>query len=158
MLSARSLRIESIADHLDLVETIARWHWDEWGDSDPSGSLESWTDGLRQRTNRDRIPTTYVALDGDEVLGSATLVEHDMSTRPELSPWLAGVYVTPSRRGQGVGSALVRHAVRKAAELEVRRLYLYTHPARGFYERLGWRHIADDYYEGRPVSIMAIDP
>ena len=157
-MSARSLRIENIANNLDLVETIARWHWDEWGDSDPAGSLESWTERLRQRTNRDRIPTTYVALDGDELLGSVTLVEHDISTWPGLSPWLAGVYVKPSRRGQGVGSALVRHAVRQAAEMGIARLYLYTDSARGFYEKLGWCHIADDYFEGSPVSVMAIDP
>ena len=75
----RDLRIESIADHLDLVEVIAQWHWDEWGHADPGGSLATWTEGLRQRTNRGTIPTTYVALAGDEPIGSVTLVEHDMA-------------------------------------------------------------------------------
>lgn len=148
--------IQSITDYLNLVETIAQWHWDEWGHLDPDGSLFSWTEGLRQRTFRDRIPTTYVAFDGDELLGSVTLVEHDMCTHQDLSPWLAGVYVKPDRRQQGVGSVLVRHAVGKVAEMGIRRLYLYTHSARGFYEKLGWYYIGDDYYEGRLVSIMAI--
>jgi hypothetical protein len=44
------MRIESIADHLDLIEIIARWHWEEWGYADPGGSLASWTAGLRART------------------------------------------------------------------------------------------------------------
>ncbi len=155
-MTAGRVWIESIADHLDLVATIAEWHWAEWGHADPGGSLASWTEGLRRRTNRERIPTTYVALDGGELLGSATLVEHDMATRRDLSPWLAGLYVAPAHRGRGVGSALVRHAVRRAAAMGVGRLYLYTGPARGFYERLGWRPIADEWYEGQPVVVMAI--
>jgi GNAT superfamily N-acetyltransferase len=154
---AEVIRIESIADYPHLVETIARWHWEEWGHADPAGSLESWTEGLMERTNRDMIPTSYVALDRDELLGSVTLVDRDMSTRPDLSPWLAGVYVKPERRGQGVGSALVRHAVAKVGEMGIGRLYLYTSPAREFYDKLGWRHVANDYYEGQPVSILAFD-
>src|SRR5437762_3271795 len=149
------MRIESIADHLHLVETIARWHWEAWGHSDQGGSLASWTDNLRQFTNRGRIPTIYVALDGHELLGSATLNENDMSTRPDLTPWLSGVYVKPSRRGQGVASALVRHAVRQAAAMGVGRLFLHTHPARGLYEKLGWRAIMEGEYEGQPATIMA---
>ena len=151
------MRVESIADHLDLVDTIARWHWEWSGHLDPDGSLQSWTEGLRERTKRDAIPTTYVALDIDELLGSVTLVENDMSTRLDLTPWLAGVYVKEERRFQGVGTALVRHAVNKATEMGIERLYLYTHSARPFYEKLGWHHIADSYYEGQDVSIMAID-
>src|SRR5437764_828170 len=111
-----------------------------------------------QRTHRDLVPTTYVALEGDGgLLGSATLVEHDMSIHQDLHPWLAGVYVKAERRGQGTGSILVRHAVRKAAEMGIKRLYLYTNPAKGFYEKLGWRSIAFDHYEGQAVTIMAID-
>lgn len=151
------MRIESIADHLDLVDTIARWHWDEWGHVDPGGSAESWAEGLRERTNRDRIPATFVALDGEELLGSVTLVGNDMSTRPDLWPWLAGVYVKPGHRGEGVGSALVRHTVSKAAEMGIEKLYLHTGGAREFYEKLEWRCIAEEWYEGQMVAIMEID-
>lgn len=150
-------RIESIAGHLDLIETIARWHWNEWSHADPAGSLASWTAGLRERTHRDRIPTTYVALDGDDLLGSVTLVEHDMATHPEWSPWLAGTYIIPTRRGQGIATALVRHAVEEATRMGISRLYLYTESARDLYERLGWHPIANEVYEGQMVTIMAIE-
>ncbi len=131
------MQLESIADHLDRVDLIARWHFAEWGHLDPSSTLEAWTEGLRQRTRRDQIPTTYVALEADELLGTVTLVEHEMLTRPELSPWVAGVYVAPAHRDRGIGSALVRYAVHQAAQMGVKRLYLYTHPAREFYTKLG---------------------
>jgi GNAT superfamily N-acetyltransferase len=151
------MRIASIADHPHLIETIASWHWDEWGHADPDGSLDAWTENLRRSSNRDRIPTIYVALDGDEPLGAVGLNEHDMSTRLDLSPWVSGVYVKPSARGRGVASALVRHAVREAKRMGIVRLYLYTGSARELYERLGWRVIEDDTYNGFPVTIMAID-
>jgi GNAT superfamily N-acetyltransferase len=151
------MRIESIADHLDLVETIASWHWSEWGHCDPSGSLQSWTAGLRQRILRDCIPTTYVALEGDLPVGSVTLVDNDMATRPYLWPWLAGLYVIPEARTRGIGSVLVCHAVAKVAEMDIPRLYLYTSSARRFYEKLGWQPIAQDFYEDEPVTVMAID-
>ena len=151
------MRIESIADHLDLVPLIARWHFNEWGHLDPAATLEGWTEGVRQRTSRDSIPMTYVALEHGELLGSVTLVEHDMSIHQDLSHWVAGVYVPLSHRHQGVASALVRHTVQQAALMGVQRLYLYTHSARELYEKLGWQVVAEDEYEGQSVTIMTID-
>jgi GNAT superfamily N-acetyltransferase len=151
------VRVENIADHLHWVETIARWHWDEWGHSDEGGSLASWTENLRRFTNRDRIPTIYIALEDGRLLGSVTLNENDMSTRPDLSPWLSGVYVTPPARGRRVASALVSHAVSETGRMGVERLYLYTHSAQGLYENLGWSLIDQEFYERHVVAIMAID-
>lgn len=151
------MHIDSIADHLDLVPLIAQWHFAEWGHLDLTGTLEGWTEEMRQRTRRDQIPTTYVALEHDELLGSVTLVEHDMNTHQDLSPWVAGVYVSPPNRHKGVASALVRYAVQQAARMGVKRLYLYTQSARGLYEKLGWHVLAEDEYEGQSVTIMLID-
>jgi GNAT superfamily N-acetyltransferase len=149
-----AMQIDSIADHLDWVPLIAGWHWQEWGDTDPSGSLAEWTRGLYQRTLRDQIPTTYVVVEQSRPIGSVTLVEHDMETRLDLSPWLAGLYVEPQSRLQGVGRALVQHALEQVHHLHIAALYLYTHPARSFYERLGWEVLEETLYHERPVSIM----
>jgi GNAT superfamily N-acetyltransferase len=148
------LRIVGIAERLELVPTIARWHWEEWGHHDPAGSLESWTAGLSQRTRAAGIPTTFVALEEDLPIGSACLVEHDMTTRPDLSPWLAGVFVVPEHRRSGVGSALVNHAAARAAAFGVSTLFLYTNGAEAVYARLGWRVRERELYEGRTVTIM----
>ena len=151
------MKIENIADHLDLIDTIAHWHFQEWGHADPTGSAQSWADGLRQRTNRDYIPATFVALEGSELLGSVTLTDHDMNSHMDLSPWLAGLFVKPEKRGIGIGSALTTHAVRAAAEMGVDRLYLYSESARDLYRKLGWQSIAEDFYEGQIVTIMYYD-
>ena len=137
------MQIESIADHLDWVPLIAGWHWQEWGDTDPLGSLAQWAHGLSERTLRDQIPTTYIAVEQHQPVGSVTLVEHDMEIHWDLSPWLAGVYVQPQSRRQGVGSELVRHAIQQVHHLGFPALYLYTHAARQFYERLGWEVLED---------------
>lgn len=150
--------IESISDHLDLIETIGRWHWNEWGHADPGGSVKSWINGLAQRTERDAIPTTYVALSSDrDLLGSVTLVDCDMDTHSELWPWLAGLYVRPDKRNQGVGSALVRHVITKVGKLGVQTLYLYTSTSETLYRSLGWRVIDRDRYECDNVAIMSIN-
>ncbi|HEX3271470.1 MAG TPA: GNAT family N-acetyltransferase [Ktedonobacterales bacterium] len=148
------MQIESIADHLDWVPLIAGWHWQEWGDIDPLGSLAQWTQGLYERTLRDQIPTTYVAVEQRQPVGSVTLVEHDMAIWLDLSPWLAGLYVQLQSRRRGVGSALVRHALQQVYYLGFPALYLYTHPARPFYEHLGWEVLEERSYHERPVTIM----
>lgn len=155
----QQFRIENIADYLDTLDTIADWHWNEWGHHHPDGSRNEWAAGLRTRTNRTTIPMTFIALeaDRDEVLGSITLIDNDMSTHPELSPWIAGVFVRADQRGRGVASALVRHAVNIAADLGVTRLYLHTESARPLYEGLGWEPIGEEDFEGELSTIMAID-
>jgi GNAT superfamily N-acetyltransferase len=151
------MHIANIADHPGQIDTIARWHWEQWGHAAPGSSVQSWAEHLRRCTNRDRIPATFVALEGTELCGTVLLVQHDMSTHRELSPWVAGVFVAPVQRGNGIASALVRHAVQQAAMMGIARLYLYTEAARGLYEKLGWHAIAEDHYEGQTVTIMAID-
>lgn len=152
------MRIENIADNPALIETVARWQWGEWGHLDPDDSLAARIASLRDQTDPNRIPTTFIALDGGEPLGTASLVEDDMNTHRDLSPWLASVYVMPATRGRGVASALVRRVVRQAAAMGVTRLYLYTPDAEGLYAKLGWQMIAEEHFEGHPVTIMAIDP
>jgi len=150
-----SLQIASIADHPELLPTIGRWHWEEWGHDDPEGSLEAWTARLGERTHRDQIPTIFVALDDGALAGSAVLCEHDMDTRLDLTPWLSGVFVEPSRRGHGIAAHLVRHAMAFAAERGVGTLYLYTNGAEAVYETQGWNRIGRELYEGRWTTLMA---
>jgi GNAT superfamily N-acetyltransferase len=154
------VRVENLAAHPELVELIARWHWDEWGDSDPDGSIATWTSGLRERLGRDAVPMTFVALDERETpIGSVCLVEHDMPGLPRvlhLTPWIAAAYVVPERRRHGVGRALMTHSQATAAGMGIANLYLYTSTAGGFYEELGWRPIESLWYEGGQVTVMAL--
>ncbi len=80
-----ALRIEVLARHLELAETVARWHWEEWGHLTPTPSLDARVAGVRAQA-----ASTFVTLYDGEAVGTAGLVEHDMDTQPDLGPWLAG--------------------------------------------------------------------
>jgi N-acetylglutamate synthase-like GNAT family acetyltransferase len=78
-----------------------------------------------------------------------------MDNRLELYPWLAGVFVTPERRRQGIGAALVRRIVDEAISLHIPKLYLYTLNNTSFYADLGWSLMEQAVYRGKEVSIMS---
>ncbi|MFC2095443.1 GNAT family N-acetyltransferase [Candidatus Bipolaricaulota bacterium] len=152
------LRIEWLADHPEAVETLASWENEEWGHLMPEVSLERLAGAFRKRANRDRIPATLIGYSGDKLVGTASIVRHDMSILKHLSPWLAIVYVDPVHRNHGFGSALVLGAMRTAAGFGMEALYLFTPDQMTFYERLGWQSHEVVEYRGERVTIMACTP
>jgi predicted N-acetyltransferase YhbS len=152
---ALDLRIVPLADRPELIDVVAHWHWDEWGHEDPRGSSARWAEGLRRRAGRDAIPITWVALVDDEPVGSVALIENDMATHPELSPWLSGLFVVPDRRAEGIGSSLTGHCEAAAATLGVRLLYLYTTTSEDLYRRRGWEAVGREVYGAEEVVVMA---
>lgn len=150
------MKIEYLNDHPEHVRTIAQWLYDEFFHLNPA-SIEQRMEVLRQ-SRRNQIPITVVAIDGSEVLGTASLVESDMKTRPDLFPWLARVYVAPGHRRKGVGSALVRHITQEARHLQQPRIYLYTTDQERLYAQLGWSVLERTTYLGYSIVIMDIEP
>jgi predicted N-acetyltransferase YhbS len=110
---------------------------------------------LRASSGHQETPTVFIASSGSTLLGSAMLVAHDMDTRLQWSPWLAGVVVAPEHRRHGVGAALAEHAAAEARALGCPALYLYTFSTEQYYARLGWQLIECSSYFGEPVSIMS---
>jgi GNAT superfamily N-acetyltransferase len=147
--------IVSLADRPDLIPIVAGWHWHAWGHEDPTGSVEAWTAGLRQRSQRNDIPMSWAAVHDGVPVGSVSLIVNDMATHPELSPWLAGLYVTADHRGLGIGSALVEHCEATARAFGVRRMFLYTTTAQALYARHGWNVMSGERYGSEDVVIMA---
>ncbi|MBW1858024.1 MAG: hypothetical protein JRI42_07120 [Deltaproteobacteria bacterium] len=85
------MKIEYLAENLALVPIIAHWHHEEWGYFNPGDSVEKRITNLQTHLGREQIPTTFISLSGGILLGSASLIAHDMDTRMDLSPWLARV-------------------------------------------------------------------
>ncbi|WP_189309700.1 GNAT family N-acetyltransferase [Streptomyces brasiliensis] len=67
-----------------------------------------------------------------------------------LFAWLADVYVDPSVRGKGVGTALVGGVREYLRPYGLRRVLLATHDAHGVYEKLGFAPL------DRPDQWMAL--
>jgi glucosamine-phosphate N-acetyltransferase len=84
---------------------------------------------------------TYVARDGDRVVGTATLfIEHKFIHRGGRSGHIEDVAVHREGQGQGIGAALVRHAVAEAKKLGCYKVILNcADRVLPFYTRLGFR-------------------
>ncbi len=139
------------------IPTIARWHFDEWGYLNPGRTFEHRLDRMQRYLGDNPIPTMLIAIEREIILGTAALVEADMDTHPELSPWLASVYIKEDQRGRGLGKKLVQALMDFARGQELAQLYLFTPDQSAFYAALGWKTLALESYRDTPVTLMRLD-
>src|SRR5258708_21943997 len=149
-----------VSDYPEFVPVVARWDWQEWGYTDPGGTLAAWTAGLARQAGADQIPGTLVAVAAGAPVGAVCLVEGDMpgyEAVSGLSPWVKGLYVDQPARRHGYGALLMCRCERGAAALGREVLYLYTERGSGaeqLHTRLGWQIMHHDHYDGIAVSVM----
>jgi N-acetylglutamate synthase-like GNAT family acetyltransferase len=130
--------ISDLRHRPEFLDTVADRIWQTWwkADGHPLGYI---SDRLGENMSESPIPFALVAREGAAFLGTASVIESDLAERPQLTPWVAAVWVEPHARQRGIGGALVDRAKRDCFELGVSRAYLCArlqHSA--FYERLGW--------------------
>ena len=154
-----NIAIDYLANCPDLVDALARLSWNEWQEIylQRKQTLDDSVKTYRKRMNTDRLPLTLVGLQASELVGMVSLKFHDMDTRPDLDPWLGGLFVLPEWRNRGVGTILMHRATQEAHRLNVPRLYLWTHSAERLYHRLGWQVVERTNYFGREAAVMQID-
>ncbi len=132
---ARSMMIELIADHLEVLPTLTEWYQSEWepyygkdGPGDARTDLES-------RCNHAELPIGLVAIEDNQVLGTAAL---DLDVTTNLTPSVVGLLVDPAYRRRGIATALLNAAEDLARQLEYRRLYVSTTVLSDLLNQLGW--------------------
>src|SRR5215475_8992668 len=125
-MDAKSLQIEDLTLESGLPATIAALQFALWGRLTGHGSAEEYEQFLCGATRSPQLPAVLVARRGGTFLGSVNLLVHEMTIRPELSPWMAQLFVLGVERSRGVGSALIGASLARAARLGFRRLHLYT--------------------------------
>ncbi|MCA1780231.1 MAG: GNAT family N-acetyltransferase [Xanthomonadaceae bacterium] len=149
-----TINIINLADQIHHVEELARLHHGEWGHLSPQIDVGTRAQRLTEASGTSEIPMVFIAVDGSDLIGSAALVKNDMKERPELSPWLAAVYVKPARRKSGIASSLISRVEKEAASLRVKTLYLFTDHEGKFYARRGWSLMEKADHYGTPVVVM----
>lgn len=125
------------------------------------------TDGyvarLADTARRAREAEVWVAVDGEQLLGSVTFVLPGSPWR-EIARDDEGEFrmlaVDPAARGRGVGRALVELCLRRARELGYAGLRMSTMDrmasAHRVYERLGFTRVVEDDWSPEPgVSLLA---
>ena len=150
-----SMIVENLVNHQHLIDVIAQWHFDAFGRLSGADSRESYRSLLYSYATDENVPATFLAFESDQLVGSASLLTSDLPPRTELTPWLGQLYVQPTWRGRGVGSALVKRVSSEAANQGFDRVYLYTSGTLpDYYRRFGWRFLETLVFDGKHRTVM----
>ena len=148
--------ISDLRQHPEFFDHVADRIWRAWWKAD-GHPLDYISGRLRENLNATPIPFALVAHDGGTFLGTTSVIASDLAERPQLSPWVAAVWVEAQARRRGVGAALVDRATLDCFALGVSRAHLCARPQRaGYYERLGWIPVERDVGPHR-MSVLIRD-
>ena len=103
------------------------------------------------------MPRTFVLVADGCPVGTASLVAHDLDERPDLTPWLAGMFVEPDARGRGYAGLLIGAVEAAARHAAISTLWLYTNSAERIYARAGWRTVEIFPRHGDMFALMRRD-
>jgi hypothetical protein len=139
--------IVTLADRPDLARIVADWIWHEW--SKHSGfTFEQTLEYVAASSAGKDIPRSFVLLVDGEPVGTSSLVAADLKERPNLTPWMASVFVIPERRRKGHVLSLINAVESAAVAAGVPSLWLHTDTAERIYLRAGWRTVEIVQREG----------
>jgi GNAT superfamily N-acetyltransferase len=138
-----NIQIDFLANHKQYVDAVARFWCLEWGSEKSEQGIEKTKNRILSRLNTDKIPLILIAFTGDKCIGTVAIVEDDLEKRPDLTPWIASVYIEENHRGHGIAKLLVETAMRKAKALGLKNIYLHTETAHGLYDKMGWQRLAE---------------
>lgn len=152
-----SMQIVSTAERPDLAAVTARWRWEAFY-RDSGEPYDVVLQGARRTAaEAGPVPRTLVLLVDEEPVATASLTAADLDERPDLSPWLAGVFVVPHARGRGYAGHLVAAVEQMAREAGFLTLCLYTSAAERIYARAGWRTTETFERRGKAFALMRRD-
>lgn len=121
------------------AEQVIDWLWQAFGEG---LARDFFASVVTYSQTPGALPLTFIATEGEQLLGTVGLWRCDLITRQDLYPWLAALYVDEAARGQGLAGKLQQHVQKHAAESGYRELHLWS-ACRDFYERYGWHYIGD---------------
>lgn len=139
-----AFEISDLREAPQFREAVADRVWNAWW-RQKGTPLEEIQARVAENLSTDGIPLALIAHRGGSFIGTASVIHHDLEARPDLSPWVAAVWVDPPHRGAGIGAALVMSAARAGARLVGGPVHLCAAPRlASFYEGMGWQRIERD--------------
>ncbi len=152
--SYETFALTRLCDEPSFAPVCAAWAYGQWGSQVSGGSLARAQARFAESLQRKVLPVTLVAHTGSIALGMASLWTQDPPARPDLTPWLASVYVHPFHRGRGIAQTLVQGIEDEARRRGFMALYLVTEDASGLYQKLGWRTLEPMESVHGPCDLM----
>ena len=151
------IEIVTIADRPDLAPIIADWLWSE-GRKHNGYSLSQTVATIATSTSQIGPPQTFILLAAGNPVGTSSLVVADLDERPDLTPWLADVFVAPEARRKGHVSSLIQAVETAAIAASIQTLWLHTEHAARIYTKAGWQPVEIVERKGKlPVTLMRRD-
>lgn len=151
------IEIAPLADYPQFVEACSLWDHSEWG-SRTGHSLNEARRLFQSAACEHDLPVTRVAIDGDRLVGMASLILQEGASRAERSPWLASVFVDPDYRRRGIAGLLIEAVIREARTRGRQRLSLFTPDQQTLYRRHGFEGVRTVHYNGLLYTVMALAP
>lgn len=152
-----ALSIVTTAARPDLVPIAVDWVWNAFWrpGGQPVEAVESW---IAESVTAPDMPRTFVLLSGDTPVGTASLVDHDLAERPDLTPWLAAVFVAPAMRRRGYAAHLVAAVEAECRAKAIQTLWLYTSTAESVYARIHWHtvEIVEHRSQNTPATVKPV--
>ncbi len=149
--------IVTTADRPDLVAPVANWLWHEsWRRlgytlAEAEAELATYRAVLGP-------PQTFVLLADGQPVGTASVTSQDLDERPDLTPWLADVFVIPEARGRGYVRNLLLAFDNACVASGIATAWLYTNTAERIYAKAGWQAVETVERAGKlPVVLMRRD-
>jgi GNAT superfamily N-acetyltransferase len=145
--------IRFLASCPQFVDACAAWAYGLWG-IHTDATLRMAIERFRAGAQIDDIPMTLVASLDNNPVGMVSLWANDFSSRPDLTPWLASLYVHPNYRGRGYAQALVNRIEGEARRQGYSWLHLVTGQRESLYARLGWLVLGRVTEPRGPIVLM----
>lgn len=134
------INIIAIREHPEYLEQAVDYFSDKWG-----VERNIYQDCIANSLiTESPLPRWYLMMKNDKIVGSYGLIVNDFISRQDLWPWLCAVYIEESERGKALGSILLEHGRKEAANLGFPVVYLSTDHV-GLYEKYGWQYIGQGY-------------
>jgi len=153
----KTVTYDYLGHYPEHISSIAQWHQDQWHSISPELTTALRIKQYSAYPSQQGVPCCFIALVDNRPAGSASLVDSDMDTHPDLSPWLASVFVHPEFRKQGIATHLIELCIGNARKANIKKLYLFTPDQLEFYQSRGWKLLKSDTYHGEHVDIMSFD-
>ena len=142
-----------LRDYPQLYPQISRWIFEEFPYSFEGVAFEEWLEFVREG-NQDGSMTSFVLLEDNSPVATASFDQTDFPPRDHLTPWLASVFTLPEHRGKGLAGKLLARVDEEAKAQGFEQIYLHTTDQMTYYAKRGWVELEQLEFWGRTNVIM----
>lgn len=129
------VRILPLSEAPEYTSEVAKALYEEF--ARPT-ETENFFQEMIENSNKDYpLPKTFIALIGDNFVGTVGLWRSDLMSRQDIFPWLALLYVKPEFRKRHIGAKLQKYLLDYSKALGYDKVFLYTDLI-NYYDKTGW--------------------